>query len=323
MAGVLAALAVLAGCRGGRVQEAPEKVRLAVAQLPHAALVHVAAAEGYFASEGIDVTLLRYPFGKPALDALTGGRADLATCAETPFVLAVLQGRGLAWLGTIETSTENTVLVARVDAGIARAAEIAGKRVGIARGTNGEFFLDSLMVRHRVARDSVVVFDLKPEEMADALAGGAVDAIAIWSPISGRIQKRLGDGVRTFSAEDLYFESFGLVGTPELVNVHPDRVEKVLRALLRAESFVRSHPDRARSIVAREAGLDPEEVAAIWKVFAFQLRLDQSLLPLMEEEARWAIRSRLVPPQETPNFLRSVAVEPLRTVNRDAVTVMR
>lgn len=323
LAGALVGLVLLVGCRGGRVEETPEKLTLAVAQLPHAALVHVAAAEGYFAAEGLDVTLLRFPFGKPALDALLEGKADLATCADTPFVLAVLQGRRLAWLATIETSTENTVLVARSDAGIPRASEIAGKRVGFARGTNGEFFLNSLMVRHRIARDAVVLVDLRPDEMSDALAGGVVDAVAIWSPISGRIVRRMGDGVRTFSAEDLYFESFGLVGTPDLANGNPVRAQKVLRALLRAESFVRRDRERARAIVAREAGLDREEVDASWKLFTFQLRLDQSLLPLMEEEARWAIRSGLAPPQETPNFLRSLAVQPLLTVSPDAVTVMR
>lgn len=311
------------GCQDRPAPGPPQKVTLAVAQLPHAALVHVAVARGYFASEGLAVSLVRVPFGKPALDAVLAGKADVATCAETPFVLAVLRGEQVSWLATIETSTENTVLVARTDAGISGPQDLAGKRVGYARGTNGEFFLDSLLVRNRVDRGAVQLVDLLPDGMADALVRRTVDAVAIWNPISARIGKKLGDSVRTFSAGDLYFESFGLVARPGFVREHPGLAERLLRALLRAEAFVRDQPREAVRVVAGETGLDPGETDASWRVFVFDVRLDQSLLPLLEEQARWAIRTGLVPPRETPNFLRSLELQPLLSVKSQAVTVMR
>ena len=291
--------------------------------MPHAALVHLAIARGYFAGEGLAVTVLREPFGKLALDAVLSGKADVATCAETPFVLAVLRGGQVSWLATIETSTENTVLVARNDAGIAGPQDLAGKRVGYARGTNGEFFLDSLLVRNRVDRGAVQLVDLVPNEMAGALGRRTVDAVAIWNPISVRIGKELGDSVRAFSAGDLYFESFGLVSRQDLVREHPGLAEKLLRALLRAEAFVRDQPREAARVVAREVGLEPGETDEIWSVFVFGVRLDQSLLPLMEEQARWAIRTGLVPPRKTPNFLRFLELQPLLSVKSNAVTVLR
>ena len=291
--------------------------------MPHTALVHLAFAKGYFAAEGLDVTVLRFPFGKPALDAVLEGKADFATCAETPFILAVLQGRKALWLATIETSTANTVLVARSDAGITSPAGIRGKRIGYARGTNGEFFLNSLLVRHGLDDHDVQRVDLKPDEMSDAMARGLVDGVVVWSPINSRIAAQMGEGARTFSAQDLYFESFGIVARPEFARDHPGRASKVIRALLQAEAFARTSPAQTRDVVAREAGLDPRETEAGWKLFTYEVRLDQSLLPLMEEEARWAIRSGLVPRQETPNFLRSLDAGPLLSVKPDAVTIMR
>ena len=59
------------------------------------------------------------------------------------------------------------------------------------------------------------------------------------------------------------------------------------------------------------------------KHFDFRVRLDQSLLVLMEEEARWAIRSGLVPKQETPNYLSTLEVEPLLAVKPEAVQLVR
>jgi NitT/TauT family transport system substrate-binding protein len=311
------------GCHGGPAAGSPEKVTLAVAQLPHSALVHLAIAKGYFAAEGLDVIVLRFPFGKPALDAVLEGKADLGTCAETPFVLAVLQERQALWLATVASSTANTVLVARSDAGINSPAGIRGKRIGYARGTNGEFFLNSLLVRHGLDDDAVQRVDLKPDEMPDAMARGLVDGVVIWNPINGRIATQMGDGARTFSAQDLYFESLGIVARPGFVRDHPGRARKVMRALLRAEVFARTSPAQARPIVAQEGGLDPRETEASWTVFVFEVRLDQSLLPLLEEEARWAIRRGLVSRQGTPNFLRSLDAGPLLSVKPDAVTIMR
>jgi ABC-type nitrate/sulfonate/bicarbonate transport system substrate-binding protein len=314
---------MLVGCLDKRDARPPDKLILAVPQLPHTTLVHVAAANGYFASEGLEVTLQRHQFGKLALDALLAGTADVAACAETPVVLAVLHGRQLSVLATIETSTENTVLLARADSGITSPALLPGMRVGVARGTNGEFFLDTLLVRHRVERTSVQLVDMTPEEMPDAMDRGAVDAVAIWSPVSTRIQDRMGARVRGFPAKDIYFESFDIVTRRGFVEERSGQAEKLLRALVRAEAFVREHPDQARRIVADATKLDSRQIGAIWGLFDFRVRLDQSLLLLMEEEARWAIRSGLVPRQDTPNFLSSLEAKPLRAVKPDAVQLMK
>src|ERR1700687_1710658 len=111
-------LVVLLGCGEDRTAGPGEKITLAVSMLPHASLVHIAAAKGYFASEGIEMTLEPYQFGKPALDAVLAGKAELATCAETPVVFAVLKGQRISVLATIAGATKATAVVARKDAGI-------------------------------------------------------------------------------------------------------------------------------------------------------------------------------------------------------------
>jgi len=58
-------------------------------------------------------------------------------------------------------------------------------------------------------------------------------------------------------------------------------------------------------------------------LFEFHVRLDQSLVVLMEEEARWAIHAGLVPKQQMPNFLPSLAAEPLLAVSPGAVGLIR
>ncbi len=308
----------------GREKPAPprERITVALAMVSQASLVHVALANGYFTGAGLDVTVQPYAFGKPALDALLAGKADLATAAETPVVLAILNGKPVSVVATIERASDATVLVARKESGIARPEDLAGKRVGRPAGTSAEFFLETLLVRHSVAPEKIHLVDLRPDEMSDALATGRIDAVAIWNPYIVQIKRRLGGAVGVF-AEDLYVETHNLVGRPGLVRERAAAVEKFIRGLLEAETFVREHPEEARRRVASALAIDAADIDAIWEPFDFRVRLDQGLLVLLDDEARWAIRTGLAPRQPTPNFLDALAFQPLQNVKPDAVRLIR
>jgi NitT/TauT family transport system substrate-binding protein len=316
----VACLAAVTSCRGGAKAEPAEPLVIASAQLPHAALMHVAVAGGHLAARGLDATVQRHAFGRPALEAVLDGKADVATVAETPVVLAALRGEEVAVIATISSAATNTVLLARKDAGIAAGTDLAGKRIGVPRGTSGEFFLDTMLVRHRVERAAVHDIDLKPEEMLEALERRQVDAVAVWYPVASTIQQRLGESVLTFDAGDLYAETFAIVARPQLVQDRPVALQRLLRALVDAEALFRSHPEEARRLVATEL---PGGDASSLRRFELRVRLDQSLLVLMEEEARWAIRAGLVPKQAAPNFAAALAPEPLLAVRPDAVRLIR
>lgn len=316
-------LVALAGCGGRRAADPPEKVTLAVSTLPHASLVHIAAAKGYFNKEALEVTMQPYQFGKLALDALLAGRADLATCAETPIVFAVLNRQEVSVLATIAGGTTGEAVVALKSAGISTARDLAGKRIGVARGTSGEFFLDTLLIRHGVDREAVRLVDMRPEDMPGALAKGEVDAVSIWIPIISDLQKLLGDKALTFYAEDIFSETFNVVTRKGFVARRPAAAGRFLLALLRAEAFIREQPEKARRTAAASLGQDPAQVDALFGQFDFRVRLDQSLVVLMEEEARWAIGRGLVPRQGTPNFLNAIDSEPLLAVRPSAVQLVR
>lgn len=317
----VALLGIAGGCserRGGP----REAVVIATGMSAHAALIQVAAASGFFAAEGLEVTVHPYPSGKIAVEAMLAGKADLATCAETVVVFAALKDRRVSLLASIASSSSTTAVIAR-DEVVSTPADLAGRRVGLARGTSAEFFLDTLLLRHAVDRGAVRLVDLQPEALAEALATGAVDAVAIWEPYVTVLKRRLGDRGRIFRVDDLYAETHDLVSRPDLVRERPEALAKVLRALLRAEALFRDRPDQARQAVASGLMLGPSEADAVLARFDYRVRLDQSLLVLMEEEGRWAIRTGLVPKQNLPNFLTTIAAEPLLGVKPEAVGLIR
>jgi len=311
------------GCTGEKPTAPRERITVALAMLPHASLVHLASANGYFTGAGLDVTIQPYAFGKPALDALLAGKADLATAADTPIVLAILNGKPVSIVATIESASKNTVVVARKESGIARPEDLAGKRIGRPAGTNAEFFLDTLLVRHGIEAGKIHPVDLRPDEMSDALAAGRVDAVAVWNPYALQIERRLAGAVVALVADDLYTETMEVVGRPDLVRQRLAAVEKFVRGLLQAETFCREHPEEARRRVASALAMPGADIEAIWEPFDFRVRLDQGLLVLLDDQARWAIRAGLAPRQSIPNFLDALAFPPLQNAKPDAVRLIR
>ena len=280
---------LLAGCR--ETPQAPagprEKVVIDLS-LPQAGLVQLAFTKGYFADEGLDATLRLQTSGKAALHEVLAGHAALATVSETPIVFARLEGKPVAIIAMVGTSGKNLAVVARKDHGISSPADLRGKTVGVTLGTNGEFFLDTIFIAHGIGRGRNQIVNLEPEAMLPALVAGKVDAVATWEPQVIRLQKELGNRGVTFFNEELYTESYNLVTTPDYVDQHPETVQKLLRALVKAEEFAGQNPAEARRILAESSGLDPALVHAIWDNFDLRVTLQQSLVIALEDQARWA-----------------------------------
>ena len=132
-------------------------------------LVYVALSKGYFLNEGLDVQPQMHSSGKKALESVLDGKADFATVAETPVMFSVLRGDRIFIIANIESSSMNNGVLARPDAGIARATDLKGKRIGFTPGTNADFFLDSFLAAQGLTRKEISAVALAPEELQDAL----------------------------------------------------------------------------------------------------------------------------------------------------------
>src|SRR5208283_5243276 len=121
-----------------------------------------------------------HPFGKIALNAVVEGKADLGTVADTPIVFTVMNGQKIAILATTQTSNRNEAIIARRDRGIAKPADLKGKKIGVPFGTHADFFTDIFLIAHGIDREKVKTIDIKPDEIATALVTGRVDAVSIF-----------------------------------------------------------------------------------------------------------------------------------------------
>ena len=285
-------------------------------------LVFIAHVQGYFAHEGLNITLQPYTTGKDALDAALEGRADLATVADIPIMFAVMKRHPVSIVATISTVEKDPGVIGRKDKGILTPADLHGKHIGVTLGTSGHFMLDALLIRQKLSTDDVTLHDLQPQELANALLQGDVDAVATWEPYLGALRTQLGANGMIFYSEGIYELPFNIAGTRDYVVNHPEIIKKFVRALVRAERLCRDEPDAASQIIASAINVSRENLQELWPSYRFSVTLDQSLLLTLEDETRWAIKNALTDRTNIPNYLDHFYLDALEAVTPAAVTVI-
>jgi ABC-type nitrate/sulfonate/bicarbonate transport system substrate-binding protein len=313
------------GCRKQpeKSTERQETFTFAYAAIPHASLVHIAFAKGFFADEKLKIHPQPHAFGKLALDAVLEGKADLATVAEVPVMFAILDGKKIRIMAVIETSDRDNAIIARKDMGIAKPRDIKGKTVGVAMGTSGEFFLDSFLTAQGIYRHEINIANMTPEQMQEGLLTKKIAAASLWNPTLYLCKKALGENAMVFFGEELYTEIFCVAADPVFVKKRPESLKKVLKALIRAEDFVRQHPGEAQDLVANVIKMDKPILRSIWGDYRFKVSLDQSLIVSLEDESRWAIQNRLVKSRSMPNYLDSIHTDALSSAGLGRVRIIR
>jgi NitT/TauT family transport system substrate-binding protein len=188
LAGVALTLALLvAACGGSTPTTAPTTapatdapatpLTVGLGYIPNVqfAQFYLADQAGYYADAGLDVTLQNKI--DPDLITLLGqGAVDIGSGDGTSVIPAVSQGIPVVYTSTIY-GTFPAVVIAKSGSGIATAADLRGKRIGIPGryGTNW-IMLQALLKEAGLTLDDVTIVEFPDFAQAAALQQGQVDA---------------------------------------------------------------------------------------------------------------------------------------------------
>lgn len=301
-----------------------EPVILGLAMQPSSALTIIALERGYFSSEGLDIRAREYVSGKRALvDGLFSGAVDMVTAAEVPVVFASFKRTDFAIIATTWSANNVNRIIARKDHGIAKPADLRGKRIATQGRSAVHFFLHLFLLKHGLSEALVDQSFMKAEELPGALARGEIDAFSMREPYISMARSTLDDEALTFAEPGLYTQMETFAVSRKIVDQRPQIVEKLLRALLGAEEFAEHRREEAIGIVARNLGVDKAAINALWPEVELRVSLEQSLLLALEDEARWAISHELTEQGAVPNYLDLIFLEGMQTVAPERVTVIR
>lgn len=281
------------------------------------ALLYTAYEKTFFFTQKVNFHLSFYPSGREALNALTSGKADLATVADTPIVHSILDGNDFVILATIAHSRTSLGIIGLEN--IKKPQDLRGKKVGYYPGTNSEFFLHEFLIKHEISKSDLVLVPIQPAQAEENLGQGRIHAIAAFDPHLSSIAKLLGKRVHIFFEPDIYVFSWNVVASRRLLD-HPDTLENIIRALHVAERYVKENPEQAIEITSRYLRMSQNQARELWSNLHLETNLSQSLIVNLERQAKWAADT--TDPDQIPDFGKYIYSNAIKTIIPNRVTII-
>jgi NitT/TauT family transport system substrate-binding protein len=233
-------------------------VTLGVGFIPNVqfATFYVAIEKGFYAEEGLDVSL-DYGFENDYLKLVGTDELQFMVGSGDQAVLGRAQGLPIRYVMNWYTKYP-IVVFAKPEAGITRPEDLRGKTIGIP----GPFGASYVAFRALLEAGNLSEADVKLESIgftqAAAISEDKVDA-AVDYAVSGPVVLKLQGTDTTIIALDQYLAipANGLITNEKTLTEQPELVQKMVRASLRGVQYTLEHPDEAFEIALKfvpEAG---------------------------------------------------------------------
>jgi ABC-type nitrate/sulfonate/bicarbonate transport system substrate-binding protein len=320
-------LAVLSLTLGGACKPEPPpklpEVTMAMGMLPLASLAILADHEGLFSQAGLAVRVKKCPTGVVAMDALLRDEVQMAVAGDTPVVFGSFQRQDFRVVTGIASWDNDVRVVARKSSGIVRPEDLKGKRIATDRTSVVHFFLHMFLLRHGLSEKEMVVVYMPQAEFPRALARGEADAASVREPFVSQAKELLGTDAVEFEEPGLYVEYYNLVASGQLLREQPETARRIVRALIAAEALAKEQPERAMRIVAQAVSVPVPTLRRVWPRLDLRVRLSQSLLVTLEDQARWAVSDHLAGGAPMPNCLHFIHLETMLVEKPESVNIIR
>lgn len=291
---------------------------------PPSVFLFMALDQGFFEEEGLNVKLTtEYAHGKANIEAIVRGEVSMATASETPLMQAGFKGYDVSTIATLGKTDKHLAIVARKDRGITKSSDLEGKKIGVTLGSNAEFFLDLFSLTEDISSEDFEMVHVKPFQMADYLESGEVDAIVSWYPHWKNAETALGENAVTFYGAGIYTMYYNLIASNDFIAENPDIIKGMLRAVIKAEAYGKENPDKIVKTLVDSIGADEKSISDVVNNYENTIRLEQSLLITLKEQARWSIKKGLTNQTKVPNYLDYIHLDSLAEIDPKSVTIIR
>lgn len=296
----------------------PIIIRTTVQEL--AGLIYIAEDEGFFAGNGLNVTIHYCDTGLACIEGMAEGMAEIAASSEYPVVGTALEQENISVIAVID-KYQGQYIVGRKDRGVETIADLHGKKIGVARGTITEFYLGRFLYLNNISLQDITFVDTRPSEYADTIGNDSVDAIIVPQVYLTPIEEQLGSNAVIWEAQSNQ-NAFGvLTCRDDWTYSHPETINKLLRSIAQAESYALNYPVESKAILQKRLNYTEEYMAANWPLHQYSLALDMSLVTAMEDEGRWMIKNNLTNATTLPDFTNYIYTEGLEKVKPEAVNI--
>lgn len=223
-----------------------------------------------------------------AIENLNAEALDIASSAGAAAVAARANGVALTTIGVFSQPNWASIVVGK-DSTIASVADLKGKKIAAASGTDPYFHLLQSLAEAGLSASDVEIVNLIHADGQKALESGDVDAWAGLEPLTSTSELTAGSKILYNNPE---FASWGVLNaTDKFLAAKPEIVEIVLAQYQKARQWILDNPEDAVAILARDAQLDP---AVAQKVLLERTKIDVSIVPGATQLAIWETISKVL-----------------------------
>lgn len=216
-----------------------ETVKLNVAYMPnYASLWSVLTGidKGFFAEEGLELTLWEFADGPSEIAAMEGGSIDLAYVGHGAHRLCINGQATIFAPSSVHSTDRIIVLPSSGVTGVDDISNLKGKRVAYNAGSSSETALNGALAAAGLTMDDIEAYEMDATNMVAAMISGSVDACTAWNPYSNQIMNECEGALELeFSTNSVNLSSW--ICMPEYAEQHRDILERFSRALYKAMEF--------------------------------------------------------------------------------------
>lgn len=212
--------------------------------------IYAAVKQGFFAAEGLDVTLQSGRGSSDAITKLASGTADVGVAGIAALMTAVAESNApVKAVMSIYSKGPDAIFTVK-GSGVNTLKDVTGKTVATATFSSSNALWPVMQQNLSIDPAQVKLLKVDPSTLAPLLAQGKVDATINWitvAPLFERVLKQAGKElvVLPWSSQGLEGYGWSVMASDKFIKERPEVLARVLKVLRKSFDYALNNPDAA------------------------------------------------------------------------------
>ena len=212
--------------------------------------IYAAVKQGFFAAEGLEVTLQSGRGSSDAVTKLASGTADVGVAGIAALMTAVAESNApVKAVMSIYSKGPDAIFTVK-GSGVNTLKDVTGKTVATATFSSSNALWPVMQQNLSIDPAQVKLLKVDPSTLAPLLAQGKVDATINWitvAPLFERVLKQAGKElvVLPWSSQGLEGYGWSVMASDKFIKERPEVLARVLKVLRKSFDYALNNPDAA------------------------------------------------------------------------------